>query len=100
MEAASSDASTSSHKSPTLTGLSSGSMAVTLWTDKSTGTTSWTPPAGVVKRSAVFGTGGGAISALLADSGGAVSGSYGGLTATTNATSGAAVAWTIALATN
>jgi PKD domain len=100
MEASASDAGTASHRSPTLTGLSSGTMAVTFWTDKSTGTTAWTAPASVVKRSAVFGTGGGAVSAMLADSGSAVSGTYGGLTATTNKASGTGIEWTIALATD
>lgn len=37
------------------------------------------------------------MSALLSDSGSPVSGGYGGLTATTNATSGSAATWTIAL---
>lgn len=92
------DASTASHTTPTVTGLTTGSLAVSYWTDKSTGTTSWAAPAGVTTRSTAFGSGGGAVSELLADSGSAVSGSYGGLTATTNATSGAGVEWTVALA--
>jgi hypothetical protein len=98
MEASSTDVNTNSHTSPTLTGLSNGSFGITFWTDKSTGTTTWTPPAGVTKRVAVFGTGGGADSGLLADSGTAVSGTYGGLTATTNAVSGSGIEWTVALA--
>jgi PKD domain len=100
VEAAASDVTTTQHTSPTLTGIPNGSTAVSFWTDKSTGTTTWTPPAGVVQRSAVFGVGGGAVSALLADSGSAVSGSYGGLTATTNAASGVGVEWTIALSSS
>jgi hypothetical protein len=98
MEASSTASTTASHTSPTITGLSTGSLAVTFWTDKATGTTAWTPPAGVTKRSDVYGTGGGAVSALLVDSGSPVSGSYGGLVATTNATSGSAAQWTIGLA--
>jgi PKD repeat protein len=96
--ASSKDSTTASHTSPTVTGLAGGSLAVTFWTDKSTGTTAWTLPAAVTQRSTVFGTGGGAVSAALADSGAAVSGSYGNLTATTNAVSGAGVEWTIGLA--
>lgn len=38
------------------------------------------------------------MSAMLADSGTSVSGTYGGLTATTNAVSGNGVEWTVALA--
>ncbi|HEX3907137.1 MAG TPA: PKD domain-containing protein, partial [Mycobacteriales bacterium] len=98
MEASNVDTSTASHVSPTLNGLSNGSFAVTFWTDKSTGTTAWTPPSGVTKEADVYGSGGGAVSSLVADSGGSVSGTYGGLTATTNATSGSGAEWTIGLA--
>jgi hypothetical protein len=90
-------ASTTNHTTPTVTGLSAGSLAVSFWTDKSTTTSAWTPPSGVIKRSDVYGGGGGAVSGLLADSGSAVTGSYGGLTAMTNATSGSAAQWTIGL---
>jgi hypothetical protein len=92
------DANTSTHVSPLVNGLSTGSIAVTCWMDKSTGTTQWTTPSDVTNRSAVYGTGGGAVSAMLADSGGSVSGSYGQQKATTNATSGSGVTWTIGLA--
>jgi hypothetical protein len=92
------DTSTTSHKSPTVTGLPSGSLAVTFWADKSTTTTMWTPPAGVTQQSAIYGAGGGAVSGLLADSGSsAVGTSYGGLTATTNVTSGSGASWTVDL---
>jgi len=37
---------------------------------------------------------------VVADSGSAVTGSYGGLTATTNVTSGSGASWTIGLAIN
>jgi hypothetical protein len=96
-QASATGSNTTSHTTPTVNGLSGGSLAVSFWTDKSTTTTAWTVPSNVTKRSEVEGTGGGAISGLLADSGSAVSGSYGGLTASTNASSGAAAQWTIAL---
>jgi PKD repeat protein len=92
------DANTTAHKSPTLSGLAPGSLVVTFWTDKSTGTKTWTSPASVARHSSVFGSGGGAVSAMLTDSGSAVRGSYGGLTATTNASSGSGATWAIALA--
>jgi hypothetical protein len=95
--ASSTDASTSSHTSPALSGLSDGSVVVTFWADKSTGTTAWTAPSDVTTRSAGYGTGGGAVSALLTDSGTAVSGTYPSNTATTNATSGSGAAWAIGL---
>ncbi|HEX3907138.1 MAG TPA: hypothetical protein VHW92_04325, partial [Mycobacteriales bacterium] len=96
-KASSTTRTTSSHTTPTVTGLSAGSLAVSFWTDKSTTTSAWSPPPSVTKRSDVYGTSGGAVSALLADSGSPVSGTYGGLTATTNATSGSAAQWTIGL---
>jgi PKD repeat protein len=96
--ASASDASTTSHKSPSVTGLASGSYAITFWGDKATTTSAWTAPSGVTQRAVVYGSGGGAVSALLVDSGAAVTGSYGGLTATTNATSGSGTSWTIGLA--
>jgi hypothetical protein len=90
-------ASTATHTTPAVSGLTAGTWVVSFWTDKSTTTSSWTPPAGVTQRAVVYGTSGGAISALLADSGAGVSGSYPGQTATTNVTSGSAAQWTIAL---
>jgi hypothetical protein len=89
--------STSTHTTPQLSGLTNGSWVVTFWTDKSTTTTQWSPPAGVTKRADVYGAGGGAVSALLADTGGGVSGSYPSQTATTNASSGSAAQYAIAL---
>jgi hypothetical protein len=88
---------TATHTTPAVSGLTDGSWVVSFWTDKSTTTSAWTPPAAVTKRADVYGTSGGAISALLADSGNGVSGSYAAQTATTNATSGSAAQWSIAL---
>jgi PKD repeat protein len=91
------DSSKSAHVTPTITA-PAGATVVSLWSDKSGSTTSWTAPAGVTTRDTAFGSGGGRYTALLADSGGAVSGgSYGGLTATTNAASTHADMWTVAL---
>ena len=92
------DAGGTQHASPTVTA-GAGDTVVTWWTDKSAGTTSWTPPAGVVKRDEAYDTGtSGNYSLLLADSGGPVAaGSYGGLTATTDISSDKTAMWTIAL---
>jgi PKD repeat protein len=98
VNASATDVSTASHMSPTVSGLTTGSWAVTFWGDRSTTTTDWTPPAGVADRAEVFGSGGGAVSGLLGDSGAAVTGTYGGLTATTNVTSGSGASWTIGIA--
>jgi hypothetical protein len=97
VETSASTTSTTVHSTPVLTGLTAGSLVVSYWTDKSTTTTAWTPPAGVTKRADVYGTGSGADSALVADSGGPVSGSYPSQTATNNATSGSSAQWSIAL---
>ncbi|WP_341927312.1 hypothetical protein [Nocardioides psychrotolerans] len=80
-----------SHPTPTVSVAGDGQWLVSYWADKSSATTDWTPPGGVVVRDELVGTGGGHIGVLLADSGGPVpTGTRGGLTATTDATSRAA----------
>ncbi|WP_030165423.1 PKD domain-containing protein [Spirillospora albida] len=92
------DASVTAHTSPTAQVDAAGAWAVTYWADKSSSTTQWTAPAGVETRGTGIGTGGGRITALVADSGGTVAtGGYGGKTAVTDATS-RALMWTIVLA--
>ncbi|MDN3352514.1 PKD domain-containing protein [Actinomadura sp. DC4] len=93
------DAATStSHTSPTATVTAAGSWAVTYWSDKSSTTGAWTAPAGVTSRGSSVGSGSGRVTSLTADSGGTVpTGTYGGLTATTDAAS-KALTWTIVLA--
>jgi hypothetical protein len=83
---------------PGLTSLSDGTYVVSFWADKSSATTSFTPPAAVTQRALTFGVGTSTVNALLGDSGGAVSGSYGPQTATTNDASIASESWSIALA--
>jgi PKD repeat protein len=90
-------ANTATHVAPALSGLAAGSWVVSYFTDKSTTTSAWTDPAGLSRRSVVFGTAGGAISALLDDSAGPQSGAYPTKTATSNATSGSAAQWSVAL---
>ena len=78
--------------SPTLTA-SAGSWVATYWSDKSSGTTQWTAPTGTTVRDTLTADPGSTrFSALLVDSNGPVAaGAYGGLKATTNATSDKAV---------
>ncbi len=77
-----------SHTTPTASVAGDGQWLVSYWADKSSATTDWRAPAGVVVRDESIGTGGGRIGALLADSGAPVAaGTRGGLTATTDATS-------------
>jgi PKD repeat protein len=73
--------------SPTVTAPDGGGWLVTYWADKSSATTGWTAPAGQVQRYTGAGSPSGHVSALMTDSGGTVSGSTGGLTATASSTS-------------
>ncbi|MBC9735394.1 PKD domain-containing protein [Nocardioides marmotae] len=83
---------TTSHTTPTATVAGSGSWVVSYWADKSSTTTDWSPPASVVSRDESIGSGSGRIGALVADSGGPVpAGAAGGLTATTDVASRAAL---------
>ena len=87
------------HVTPTATSSAAGLVAVSYWTHKDSTTTALTAPAGVTVRWSGTQTGAGRVTALLADSGGAIAaGSYGGLTATAAATSAHASTWTILLA--
>jgi PKD repeat protein len=97
--ASSTDGGSTQHASPTAAAPANG-WALQIWTDKSSGTTSWTTPAGTTVRSSTYGTGTGRVSAVATDSGSAVSGgTVGGQSATTDAASGRAIAWTITLRT-
>jgi len=95
------DAGGTQHTSPTVTA-HAGDWVATWWTDKSAATAKWTAPAGVTTRDEAYDTGtSGRYSLLLADSGAAVAdGSYGGLTAITDADSAKTAMWTIALMPN
>jgi hypothetical protein len=85
------------HTTPTVEA-GAGDWAVSYWADKSSATTGFTLPAGTTGRQAICGTSSGRVCSVLADSGGPVDeGPYGGLTATADAASGSATAWTILL---
>ena len=90
--------STASHTTPVVTVPDGRSWVVSFWADKSTSTTAWTVPGGVVARDVLVGTGSGYLCAVLANSNAAVSaGSYGGLTATTDQPATKAVTATVVL---
>jgi hypothetical protein len=89
---------TTAHVTPALTSPDGEQWLVSYWADKSSGTTSWSLPDSVTQRSTASGTSGGHISAVAADSNGAVpSGPQGGLTATANALGSAAVTFSLLL---
>jgi PKD repeat protein len=92
-----SDNAVTDHTTPKASVTSTGSWALSYWADKSSSTTAWTAPAGQATRDVIYGTGSGRITALVTDSGGPVAvGTYGGLTASTDAAS-TAIRWTLVL---
>jgi hypothetical protein len=92
------DGSSNAHTAPSATVATAGSWVVRYWADKTSSTTTWTAPGGVVSRGSLVGTGTGRVSTLLADSGaGVVAGLSGSATATTDATSGRGVSVTVVL---
>ena len=92
------DKNTATHTTPTVSA-NPGDWAVSLWADKSTATTGWTTPASVTGRDTRVSAGPTHLSSTSADSGGVITGpTYGGLAATTNATSSRGAMWTIAIA--
>lgn len=78
--------SSATHATPVLTA-PAGSWLLSIWTDKTAATTSWTPPAGQSVEQTGAGTAAGHVSWLMTDSNGAVGGSVGGLAATANSPS-------------
>jgi hypothetical protein len=90
---------TASRQAPAAAVTTAGSWVINYWSDKSAGTTtSWTLPDQVTERRDSYGSGGGAISAIAADSGGPVAaGTYPARTATSNANSSNATTWTLVL---
>jgi len=89
------------HTTPSINVSTGGSWVVSFWADKSSATTTWTPPAGQVQRALSVGSGSGRITSLEADSGAAFApGVWAGQTATANSASAKATLWTVVLATS
>jgi hypothetical protein len=81
------DTNVTSHTAPAVAVANAGSWVVSFWSDKSSSTTAWTLPSGVTQRDQTIGTGGGRVTAAIADSNGAVStGTYPAQTASVGAT--------------
>lgn len=86
-----------SHETSEVTA-SSDDWVVSGWTGKSKSVSKWSGPDGVTKRDTAVDKGSGRMSFLLADSAGPVeSGTYEGLTATTDESTNRTLMWTIAL---
>lgn len=75
----------------------SGSWGVSFWMHRDSSSSSLAPPAGVVTRVSKSQSGGGRGTVLVADSGGGVAGSYGGLTAIAPAPSNYGITATVIL---
>ncbi len=96
--ASSVDNTTATHTAPPISVPTAGSWVMSYWSDRSTGTTSWTLPASVTSRGIWTGTGSAAVSGVIADSGQPVTtGTYPSQTATANSTSGRGNMLTIVL---
>ena len=63
-------AATTSHPAPAVA-VPQGGWLVRMWSDKSSSTTSWTPPLGTDVRATAYGTGTGYVSSLVVDEGAA-----------------------------
>lgn len=83
---------------PVLPVTAPGSRIVSYWADKTSATTTWALPAGVTERVQSSGSGGGRITAAIADSGPLAVGSAGGFTAVANSASRRGVTWSVVLA--
>ncbi len=82
-------ASSTSHAAPAVAVAQANSWLVNAWSEKSSTATTWTKPATSTTRATPAGTGGGKVSALLADSNGAVAvGNAAARTATTSTSTG------------
>lgn len=93
------DSAAAAHVTPTAPVVSPAGWAISYWADKSaTAASSWTAPADVAVRSTLVGGGSGAVTQLVADSGGPVDvGSYGGKTASVDVTSNKGMTMTLIL---
>src|SRR5699024_1480252 len=88
---------TASHTSPTVQVNGADRMGMTYWSDRGGTTTEWTAPDGPSVLSTQVGSGGGRVSSLLVAEP-APAGTYGGLTAETNAPTSRAASMTVVLA--
>ena len=86
------------HTTPTVDVDVAGAWVVSMWSDKTAATTTWTPPAGQAVRTLMAESGTGHTTQLITDSGGVVPvGVGGGLTATADSVSRQAVMATLVL---
>ena len=87
---------TAVHTTPVIS--SAAGLVVSYWADKTSSTTGWSLPDGVVERQQSLGSGGGRITSVVADSGGGVPlGAVGGLSAVASSANSKATMVTLVL---
>jgi PKD repeat protein len=91
-------ASGATHASPAAEVAGDGSVVVSYWADKTSGTTSWAVAEPVTERTESLGSGLGQVSSTAGDTLGVAAGPWPGASATSSTSSGKAVAWTLVLA--
>ncbi len=88
-----------SHTTPAVNVSTAGSWLVNYWGEKSSNDTTWSAPASSASRTTGAATGSGKTSSLLADSNGPVqTGTAAGRTATTSASAGRSVLFSLVIA--
>ncbi|HEY0618599.1 MAG TPA: PKD domain-containing protein, partial [Kribbella sp.] len=93
-----SDASASSHTTPSVAVADTNSWLVSIWSEKSSVDLTWTLPAGATSRTTAAGTGSGKVSSVLGDSAGGVpTGTAAGRTATTSVATSRDVLFSVVL---
>jgi PKD repeat protein len=93
-----SDASASSHTTPSVAVVDTNSWLVSIWSEKSSVDLTWTLPAGATSRTTAAGTGSGKVSSVLGDSAGGVpTGTAAGRTATTSVATSRDVLFSVVL---
>ncbi|TWD83283.1 PKD domain-containing protein [Kribbella amoyensis] len=86
------------HTTPTVASSVSGARLISYWGEKSSATTTLTPPAGLTVRAATTGSGSGRITTLVGDSGPFSPGTLGGLTAVADSASARALMFSVVVA--
>lgn len=90
--------SATNHTTPPVDVLDANSWLVSVWSEKSTGETTWSLPPAVTQRAAAAATGTGKVSSVLADSDGAAPvGTMSGLTASTATSVGRSISFSVVL---
>ena len=86
------------HTTPTVAVAANASTVLSVWTDRTSTSTSWTVPAGVTLRSQIAGAGSAHMTTAIGATSSVSAGNSGGFTATSQETGRRAAMWSIVLA--